>query len=508
MSGSLASKSQKPRVALLASYLNDEYEWSIVRGARLAIEERGGTVVAFGGGALADPDAERRTRTFVLDWLDRSRIDAVLSISNCVHQHLAPADGAAWLGKLGVPVTSIGVLPGVPSVCIEDSVGVVQLVHHLVAHHGHRRIAFISGTPSNPEAVARRTAYVDALAEHGIEPDERLVLTGDFTRESGARAMVELFDARQVGVGDLQAVIASNDYMAFGAIDELARRRIRVPDQVAVVGFDDMALARVYDPPLTTVRQPLETLGREAAERLFSILDGQPPEPIVVLRTELVLRRSCGCVPTEIPPPLDAVAGSDRASAEMLVGLTAEMGGQRGAFARALDPLLRRVSAGNARELERHRRFADELAIRLRGSGEDLVHDRLHRLARALELRMFGPQAELSKTLAELLPDLGLDACVVAELVDGSLTELQLAFGFDAQTSQPQMVKFAAGSLVPEGFEHLLARSVFVMPLKYGEEPLGVAVLPASVRDGLFYETLAEALGIVLKGLSVKRRLS
>jgi len=464
-------------------------------------------VVTFAGGSISDPDAARRARTFLLDLLDKSRVDAVLSISNCVHQHLAPADGAAWLGRLGVPVTSIGVLPGVPSVCIEDSAGIAQLVNHLVAHHRHRRIAFITGTPTNPEAMARKVAYTDALAEHGIEADDRLILTGDFTRESGARAMVELFDARQVGVGDIQAVIASNDYMAFGAIDELSRRRIRVPDQVAVVGFDDMALARVYDPPLTTVRQPLETLGSDAAERLFAALDGQPPEPLVVLRTELVLRRSCGCVPTEIPPPIDAAVGGDRASAEMLVGLTAEMGGQRGAFARAVDPLLRRVAAGNARDLERHRRFADELAARLRGSGDDLVHDRVHRLATALELKMFGPQAGLSQTLATLLPDLGVDACAVAEIVEGSKTELRLAFGFDQHTGQPQMVTFPARSLVPETFEHMLERSVFVMPLKYGEEPLGVAVLPASARDGVFYETFSESLGVILKCLSVKRRL-
>ncbi len=501
----MVSESRKPRVALLASYLNDEYEWSIVKGARRAVEARGGTLTCFAGGSHADPDPERRARTFVHDLLDRSRFEAVLCISSCVSQHLSPQEGAAWLGRIGLPVLSVGALPDLPGICVSDSEGVSQLMRHLIQHHRHGRIAFIEGTATNPEARARRTAYAQALAEYELELDSRLVLSGDFTRESGARAVRELFDTRQIPVSEIDAIVASNDYMAFGAIDELSRRRIDVPEQVAVVGFDDMALARIYDPPLTTVRQPLDALGAEGAELLLGLLAGAPPEPVLTLGTELVLRRSCGCVPTDIPPPLDGATAPDRASAEMLSGLTAEIGGQRGAFARTLDPLLRSLASGNARQLEQNRRLADELATRLRVSGDDLVHDRLHRLARSLELRMFGPQAQLSQALAVGLGELGLDACVVSEL-GAAPGELKLAFGFDALTSQPQMLAFESGALVPEALHGVLAASTVVVPLKYGDEPLGIAVLPIGDRDGLFFETLAEVFGIVLKGLQVRRR--
>src|SRR5678816_1151509 len=137
--------------------------------------------------------------------------------------------------------------------CIRD-----RLLRHLIEHHGYRRIAFIRGTESNQEAEERHSAYVAALEEHEIPYDPELVLSGEFTRESGTSAMIELFDTRQVPVGELDAVVAANDYTAFGVIDELSRRRIAVPDQVAVVGFDDMALSRIHSPSLTTVRQPLE----------------------------------------------------------------------------------------------------------------------------------------------------------------------------------------------------------------------------------------------------------
>lgn len=504
-SGTPKSGQDRPRIALLASYLNDEYEWSIVKGARRTVEAAGGTITCFAGGSLADPDVERRARTFVHQLVDRSRFDAVLCISSCVSQHLPAAEGTAWLERIGLPVFSIGVLPSLPGVSISDSEGVLQLTRHLIEHHRHRRIAFIEGTATNPEARARREAYARTLAEHELALDSRLILPGDFTRESGARAVHELFDTRQVPVGDIDAIIASNDYMAFGAIDELSRRRIGVPDQVAVVGFDDMALARIYDPPLTTVRQPLDQLGADGASMLLAILGGAPPVPPVTLGTELVLRRSCGCVPTDIPPPPDGASGLDRASADMLNGLMAEIGGQHGAFAKALDPLLRRLASGNARQLELNRRLADELATRLRVSGDDLVHDRLHRLARSLELRMFGPQAVLSQTLAVGLTELGLESCIVSELT-ATEGQLKLAFGFDSHTSQPQMLPFDSGALVPDALKGVLRASSVVLPLKYREEPLGIAVLPLGDRDGAFYETLAEVLGIVLKGLQVRRR--
>jgi hypothetical protein len=281
---------------------------------------------------------------------------------------------------------------------------------------------------------------------------------------------------------------------------------------VAVVGFDDMALARIHSPSLTTVRQPLERLGAQAARTLLDLLAGKSVPAVVELGTELVLRRSCGCIPTDLPPPLEPdddepTTVADQPSDEMLRALAAEIHGSKGEFARALDPLLRRLAGGSARELEQNRRVADELATRLRLAREDLIFDLTHRLARALEAKMFGPQALLSSALAAHLPNLGIDACVVAEFaVPGSFDELKLAFGFDSQTIQPQMTRYSTLRLVPPAFEHLTKRSIFALPLRYGEQTLGLAIVPASERDGIFYDNLSEVFGVVLKALEVRRR--
>jgi DNA-binding LacI/PurR family transcriptional regulator len=501
-----------PRVAVFSYFASDEYEWTLVAAARGVIEVAGGNVICCVGGALNEAHPERRGRAFVLDIIDATNADAVLSISSIVGQYVGAEVTGEWLRAKGLPACSIGVAAGVPSVGIDGSEGVTQLMRHLIEHHGYRRIAFIRGMESNEEAEQRHGAYVAALEEHEIPYDPELVLPGEFTRESGTRAMYELFDTRQVPVGELDAIVAANDSTAFGVIDELSRRRIAVPEQVAVVGFDDMALARIHSPSLTTVRQPLERLGVQAARLLLDQLGGKDVPPVTELGTELVLRRSCGCIPTDLPPPLEPdddepTTVADQPSDEMLRALSAEIHGSKGEFARALDPLLRRLAAGSARELEQNRRVADELATRLRLAKEDLIHDLTHRLARELSARMFGPQALLSTALAAHLPNLGVDACVVSEFAEpGSALQLKLAFGFDATTLQPQMTVYPTERLVPPAFEQLARRSIFALPLCYGEQALGLAIVPASERDGNFYEVLGEVLGVVLKALEVRRR--
>ena len=137
----------------------------------------------------------------------------------------------------------------------------------------------------------RRTGWEKALGEAGRAADEALVAEADFTR-AGGRAAAEQLLARRP---DLDGLFAASDLMALGALDALRAAGRRVPEDVAVVGFDDSELARTADPPLTTVRQPIEQLGAEMARLLVARLDGDVAPgsyESVVLRTELVIRAS------------------------------------------------------------------------------------------------------------------------------------------------------------------------------------------------------------------------
>jgi DNA-binding LacI/PurR family transcriptional regulator len=134
----------------------------------------------------------------------------------------------------------------------------------------------------------RRAGWEKALAEAGRSADASLVAEGDFTRPGGADATRALLARRP----DLDALFVGSDLMALGALDALREAGRRAPEDVAVVGFDDSELARSSDPPLTTVRQPIEQLGTEMARLLLAQLDDDAPPTGVVLRTELVVRGS------------------------------------------------------------------------------------------------------------------------------------------------------------------------------------------------------------------------
>jgi hypothetical protein len=186
-------------------------------------------------------------------------------------------------------------LPDFPSVTVDNEVGMRGVLDHVIREHGARRIAFVRGPLANPEAELRTNAYRAALAEHGLPFDERLVMPGDFKSQSGADAVRLLAEAPGSRLESLDTIAASNDAMAMGVLAGLEARQIAVPERIRVLGFDDVEDARLTQPPLTTVRQPLERLGQEALRIAIEWMHHGAPPAHRELATEPVIRRSCGC---------------------------------------------------------------------------------------------------------------------------------------------------------------------------------------------------------------------
>ncbi|MBN2393473.1 MAG: PAS domain-containing protein [Anaerolineae bacterium] len=179
---------------------------------------------------------------------------------------------------------------------MDNDYGVRELMLHLMDVHGYRRIAFFHKQEGHPENDARYNAYVSVLAEHGIAVDPTLVIPGVHynTPESGIRL---LLDERQLHPRiDVEALIANDDGIALQILGILQARGIQVPDDIAVVGFDDIEDSRYVIPALTTARQPLHEQGRRAAELVLAQLQGETVPPQVNLRPQLIVRQSCGCL--------------------------------------------------------------------------------------------------------------------------------------------------------------------------------------------------------------------
>ncbi len=181
----------------------------------------------------------------------------------------------------------------IPSVTVENVESTKNLVEHLIHAHGRKRILFLRGPIHQEDSYLREIGYRSALETNGIPFDDKLILNGGFNREPAYQTVSEfLSNEKRV---EFDAVFAGNDDAAIGVLRALHQHNLRIPEDVSVAGFDDLDFARFLNPPLTTVRAPTKSVGRIATERLFSLLEKQLTDGVMVLPTEIVLRRSCGC---------------------------------------------------------------------------------------------------------------------------------------------------------------------------------------------------------------------
>jgi LacI family transcriptional regulator len=218
-----------------------------------------------------------------IEVLRSRRVDGIIVLTG----RLSDAALRACAKSLPVVVTGRTLkAPGLFALNFDNVTGARLATEHLIAL-GHKRIACITGDPAHPDAVERLRGYRAALKDAGLTYEQGLVAPGQFHEESGRLAMEHLLDSRQ----RFTAVFACNDQMAFGASLALHRRGLRVPDDLSLVGFDDLAAAVYAIPPLTTVHQPGYELGRLAAAAMLQLLSGAKPG-VSVPAPRLVARES------------------------------------------------------------------------------------------------------------------------------------------------------------------------------------------------------------------------
>lgn len=230
---------------------------------------------------IAGSRAEQRRLT---RYVTAGHVDGVLLVSSHTGDPVA-----GQLVRAGVPVVACGKPLGsapLPYVAADDRAGARQLVGHLVAT-GRRRIATVTGPLDTPGGVERLAGYREMLAEAGLPFDEELVATGDYSRASGVTATEALLARRP----DLDALFVASDLMARGALTALERAGRRVPEDVALGGFDDSSAAVEASPGLTTIRQPWERISTEMVRVLLAQVDGEPTSA-VILPTDLVRRET------------------------------------------------------------------------------------------------------------------------------------------------------------------------------------------------------------------------
>ncbi len=265
-------------LACISPNLTDYTFASIIEGAEQEARSQGYLL-------LSSSAADARSFAELVDELvGHRRVDGLLVINPF-------ADERHTLIPSNFPVVFVGAHSRggpISSVCLDDKEAARIATCHLL-ERGHRRIALVTGPMVEDCAVDRRAGFMQALEQAGIPCDESLVYQGDWSASSGREALLDL--ARR---GNLpEAVFAQNDRMALGVLHAAREMGLRVPEQLAVIGVDDMPLASYFDPPLTTMRQDMPRIGREAAHLLLE-LTKNPRAALshIKLPAELVVRQS------------------------------------------------------------------------------------------------------------------------------------------------------------------------------------------------------------------------
>ncbi|MGM7667707.1 LacI family DNA-binding transcriptional regulator [Microbacterium sp. A93] len=245
----------------------------LLRGAAEALAQRSMTLVLLVAGTPAERDS-------VAHFISAGHVDGVLLISSHESEPLLEQ-----LLDDGIPIVSCGVPLGHESELSTVSVEEVASARTMVAYlreKGYERIGMIAGPDDTPGGRYRLVGFREEL---GGRFDDALVETGDYSFESGQMAMTRLLER------GVNAVFAANDRMAAGAIAAVRRAGLRVPEDVAVAGFDDSGLAATHEPAITTMRQPWEQISSQMVHVLLDVIAGAPPRS-VILDTELVVRES------------------------------------------------------------------------------------------------------------------------------------------------------------------------------------------------------------------------
>jgi phosphoserine phosphatase RsbU/P len=291
---STAGAPAMPAIGFLTESLTSLYQSNLWIGASDAATRAGYSLICYAGGSLEKSswDEFEPQRNIIYNCIDTDNLKGIIiagSLGNFVSEEKFKK---FYHRFISIPLVCLGPeIPTVPTVIADNTHGMRELISHLVEEHRCRHIAFVRGPEGNQEAEERLRIFREVLLEHGLEPDPQLILAGDFSRDAGVNA-VEYLLSRELA---FDALVGANDDTALGALKAFQEHHIRVPDEVLVVGFDDIEECGFSAPPLTTVRQPLNEMGSKAVEVIRNCISGQRIQGTIIVPATLTTRQSCGC---------------------------------------------------------------------------------------------------------------------------------------------------------------------------------------------------------------------
>lgn len=235
---------------------------------------------------VCNTDTNEDRESAYIEWLQANKIAGIIFLGDgLVNNQIVK------LGLSDYPIVLANRLVEevmLPSVIIDNTTGAFEATKHLL-EKGYKRIALINGPQDNMQSQNRLQGYQQALMKYSIDYDAKLVVNKDWSREGGYEGFLELLELESPPT----AIFAANDLIAVGVIEAIKMGGYLIPEDIAVVGFEDTIVTSIIEPPLTTVAQPMYQLGVDSAKKLFSLIEEEEVEEnIEVLASELIVRKS------------------------------------------------------------------------------------------------------------------------------------------------------------------------------------------------------------------------
>lgn len=289
-------------LGLLVDWAEVEYQMKIIFGAIDAAKAHDINLLCIEGGNIHSKRESDQQRNILYDFLGENDVDGLIILAGSVGYYATPEQILQFANAYRpLPMVSIvREIEGCGLVKPDNSSGLRDLLVHMIEVHQYGCFAVITCAEEHPSAKIRLETIRKTLQEYRIELDEEMVVSGEFnwSPASGREAVRTLLDERKV---KFDAIIAVNDNLAWGALEELQARDIRVPEDIAVIGFDNFDFSAHSSPPLSTVSQPLYEQGARAVEHLLDLVQKKETPKQIVVPTEMVIRESCGCRPQSAP---------------------------------------------------------------------------------------------------------------------------------------------------------------------------------------------------------------
>jgi DNA-binding LacI/PurR family transcriptional regulator len=280
---------------MLINHLEGRYQYLVWHALQDLAVERDFNLIFYTGKSPKSPVLDDIEHNVVYDLVDPDSLDGLVIASGIMVNFIGIYELCNFIGPFRkIPLSSISVaLKDIPSVLIDNKKGLKDVIGHLVEFHRFKKLAFIGGPRTNPEALERLAVFKETLDGYGLPIGTKWIYEGNFCPQSGETAVRTLFEERKL---DVDAIVCANDMTAVGVMQELKRMGVRVPDDVAVTGFDDIEEIRPIFPAVTTVHPPVYEQTRKAGELVLDQINGRKTEAIVTLPSRMVVRQSCGCV--------------------------------------------------------------------------------------------------------------------------------------------------------------------------------------------------------------------